>query len=98
MTNGAAYDDTFRIRVVDRFLAYFETLTGLTAAARAAAEDFGVAPSTVLSWAESQHRTPKPTWGEIRRLRAQNAHLRARVEVLETCGAFSVSDDEAGVE
>lgn len=84
MRNPAGgYSDEFKIDVVDRFVGYFEASSTLTAAAASAARDFGVATSTVLSWAEAQEQMPRPTWGEIRRLRAANAHLTARLRELE---------------
>lgn len=81
--SGGGYSHEFRCEVVDRFLGYFAASSTLTTAAASAARDFGVATSTVLTWAESQERMPRPTWGEIRRLRAANAHLSARVTELE---------------
>lgn len=83
MNASSRYSDEFRCDVVDRFVDYFAASSSLTSAARSAAEDFGVVTSTVLNWAEAQKRMPKPTWGEIRRLRAQNAQLRARLDELE---------------
>jgi len=83
MRNPAGYSDEFKVDVVDRFVGYFEASATLTGAAASAAADFGVATSTVLTWAEAQERMPRPTWGEIRRLRAANAHLTARLRELE---------------
>lgn len=80
---GSGYSSEFKEQVVDRFAGYFEASSTLTAAAAGAARDFGVATSTVLTWAEEQQRMPRPTWGEIRRLRAANAHLTARLRELE---------------
>lgn len=80
---SSGYDEDFKIHVVDRFNAYFGDHPVLTAAARSAAEECGVSVTTVHKWAEEQGRKPIPTWGEIRRLRAQNENLRARVAVLE---------------
>jgi hypothetical protein len=80
-TNG--YPQEFRIQVVDRFLEYFAVSSVLSAAARSTSDEFHVASSTVLKWAEAQGRIPVPTWGEIRRLRAEVAHLRHRLELTE---------------
>ncbi|MDN5726555.1 MAG: helix-turn-helix domain-containing protein [Propionibacteriales bacterium] len=80
---NSAYDEDFKIHVVDRFNAYFVDHPVLTAAARSAAEECGVSVTTVHKWAEEQGRKPIPTWGEIRRLRAENDNLRARVAMLE---------------
>lgn len=80
---GGGYSHDFKQQVVDRFTGYFEASATLTTAAAGAARDFGVATSTVLTWAQSQERMPRPTWGEIRRLRAANAHLSARLRELE---------------
>ncbi|MDN5722205.1 MAG: hypothetical protein L0H20_04255 [Corynebacterium sp.] len=77
------YSPEFKQQVVDRFTGYFEASSTLTSAAASSAGDFGVATSTVLTWAEEQERMPRPTWGEIRRLRAANAHLTARLRELE---------------
>lgn len=77
------YSPEFKREVVDRFVGYFDASSTLTAAAATAGRDFGVATSTVLSWAEDQQRMPRPTWGEIRRLRAANAHLTSRLRELE---------------
>lgn len=75
MSNGA-YSDDFKAEVVERFNGYFSASAALTASAQQAGEDFSVATSTVLKWAEAAEQMPTPTWGEIRRLRAANAHLR----------------------
>lgn len=80
---AGGYSPEFKEQVVDRFAGYFEASSTLTTAAAGAGRDFGVATSTVLSWAEAQERMPRPTWGEIRRLRAANAHLTSRVQELE---------------
>ena len=80
---AGGYSPEFKEDVVDRFVGYFSASSTLSSAAASAARDFGVATSTVLSWAEDQQRMPRPTWGEIRRLRAANAHLSARLRELE---------------
>lgn len=80
---AGGYSPEFKEQVVDRFVGYFEASSTLSAAASGAAREFGVATSTVLNWAETQERMPRPTWGEIRRLRAANAHLSARLRELE---------------
>ncbi|MGV0870461.1 helix-turn-helix domain-containing protein [Corynebacterium kalidii] len=81
---GSGYDEDFKVHVVDRYRAYFDEHPVLTAAARSAAEECGVSVTTVHKWAEEQGRKPIPTWGEIRRLRAERDHLRARVAMLES--------------
>ena len=78
-TNG--YPQEFRVQVVDQFLEYFAASKVLSSAARSTSNEFGVAPSTVLKWAEAQGRIPVPTWGEIRRLRAEVLELRRRLKL-----------------
>ncbi|WP_312980522.1 helix-turn-helix transcriptional regulator [Corynebacterium sp.] len=87
---SSGYDEDFKVHVVDRFNAYFADHPVLTAAARSAAEECGVSVTTVHKWAEEQGRKPIPTWGEIRRLRAENDNLRERVAMLE--GQLSRAD------
>lgn len=82
-SRAGGYSEEFKREVVDRFAGYFEASSTLTAAAASAGRDFGVATSSVLAWAQDQERMPRPTWGEIRRLRAANAHLSARLRELE---------------
>lgn len=92
----SSYSDEFRIKAVDAFVAYFQASSGLTSAARMAAEEFGIAPSTVRTWAEEQGRTPTPTWGEIRRLRAQNAILSSRLAKAQNTEQAAVDCPDCG--
>lgn len=70
-----AYEEEFKTEVIERFCGYFSASATISAAARGAAEDFGVSATTVLKWAEQAGQMPTPTWGEIRRLKAANNHL-----------------------
>lgn len=96
---SSAYSDEFKAEVVERFNGYFEASAGLTASAQQAGEDFCVATSTVLKWAEAAEQMPTPTWGEIRRLRAANAHLHVLAEArAKEIRALEDRLAEAGIE
>lgn len=57
-------------------------LASTSAVSQTVAADLGVARSTLMSWVRAAGQLPAPTWGEIHRLRAENALLKSEVQQL----------------